>query len=390
MPDDLSPGNRQARHRGGVLSIHILHTEWSSGWGGQELRVVAESAAFRARGYQVLIACQPDSMIRPRAEEAGIPVIPVVLKKGPRPASVRKAMRIIREYHVDVVHTHSSVDAWNFGLAARLLGVPVVRSRHLSTRISRSPLSYLLYMMLADRVITSGQAIKDVMVARNKMRPERIVSIPAGIDEKRFSPSVDATGVRREFGLSDGDFVVGIVAVLRSWKGHQYLIEAVAQLRRQGVPVKLLIVGAGPQEANLRRMIHEKELEGIAILTGHRKDVPSLMKAMQCLVLPSTDNEATSQVLPQAMAMKVAVIATDVGGLAEVVIDHDTGLLVPPHDPNALAEAIHWIQQHPQETRQMAERGYEHALANFTFDRMIERTEQVYLDVLKSKQRSPR
>lgn len=372
------------------MSIHILHTEWSSGWGGQELRVVAESVAFRARGYQITIACQPDSMILPRAQEAGIPVIQLVLKKGLRPASVLQAMRIIREYHVDLVHTHSSVDAWNFGLAARLLGVPVVRSRHLSTRISRSPLSYLLYMMLADRVITSGQAIKDVMVERNKMRPERIVSIPAGIDEKRFAPSVDATGVRREFGLGDGDFVVGIVAVLRSWKGHQYLIEAVAQLRRQGVPVKLLIVGAGPQEANLRRMIHEKELEGIAILTGHRKDVPSLMKAMQCLVLPSTDNEATSQVLPQAMAMKVAVIATDVGGLAEVVIDHDTGLLVPPHDPNALAEAIRWIHEHPQETRQMAERGYAHALANFTFDRMIERTEQVYLDVLKSKQRSPR
>jgi len=137
-------------------------------------------------------------------------------------------------------------------------------------------------------------------------------------------------------------------------------------------------------------MIHDNGLDGIAIMTGYRQDVPSLMRAMQCLVLPSTDNEATSQVLPQAMAMKVAVIATDVGGLAEVVINHDTGLLVPPRDTNALAAAIRWIYEHPQEARQMAERGYDHALANFTFDRMIERTEQVYLDVLKSKQRSPR
>ena len=382
--------HRKAGHRGGVLGINILHTEWSKGWGGQEIRVVAESVAFRGRGYQVTIACQPDSLILPRAQEAGISVIPLVQKKGLRPAGVLKAMRIIRAHRFDLVHTHSSVDAWNFGLAARFLGVPVVRSRHLSTRISRGPLSYLLYMKLADQVITSGQAIKDVMIERNGMRPERIVSIPAGIDESRFLPSVDASGVRTEFGLRDGDFVVGIVAVLRSWKGHQYLIEAAAQLQRQGVPVKLLIVGAGPQEGNLRRMIHDKDLDGVAIMTGYRQDVPSLMKAMQCLALPSTDNEATSQVLPQAMAMKVPVIATDVGGLAEVVIDHDTGLLVPPRDANALAAAIRWIHEHPQEARQMAERGYDHALANFTFDRMIERTEQVYLDVLKSKQRSPR
>jgi hypothetical protein len=162
------------------LGINILHTEWSKGWGGQEIRVVAESVAFRGRGYQVTIACQPDSLILPRAQEAGIPVIPLVQTKGLRPAGVLKAMRIIRAHRFDLVHTHSSVDAWNFGLAARFLGVPVVRSRHLSTRISRGPLSYLLYMKLADRVITSGQAIKDVMVERNRMRPERIVSIPPG------------------------------------------------------------------------------------------------------------------------------------------------------------------------------------------------------------------
>jgi hypothetical protein len=181
--------------------------------------------------------------------------------------------------------------------------------------------------------------------------------------------------VRTEFGLRDGRFRHRYRGGTAQLEGHQHLIEAAAQLQRQGAPVKLLIVGAGPQEGNLRRMIHDNGLDGIAIMTGYRQDVPVLMKAMQCLALPSTDNEATSQVLPQAMAMKVPVIATDVGGLAEVVINHDTGLLVPPRDTNALAAAIRWIYEHPQEARQMAERGYDHALANFTFDRMIERTE---------------
>lgn len=365
------------------MSLKILHTEWSRGWGGQEMRIVAESVAFMKRGYRMMLVCQPDALIRSRAEEAGIPVIVFPQKKGLRPATVLRAMRIIRDQGVNVVHTHSSVDAWNFGLASRLLGVPVVRSRHLSTTISRSPFSYLLYMKLADRVITSGRAIKDEMVRRNRMRPERLVSIPAGIDEKRFNPSVDPQPVMQEMGFAEDDFVVGIVAVLRIWKGHVYLIQAVADLARRGVPIKLLVVGEGPQQQNLQALIRNEGLEHIVRMAGYRKDVPAFMAAMDCLVLPSTENEATSQVLPQAMAMKRPVIATDAGGLAEVVIDRETGLLVPPRDSSALRDAILWVYEHPAEAEQLAERGYRHCLDQFTFDRMIDRTERVYLDVLR-------
>jgi glycosyltransferase involved in cell wall biosynthesis len=300
---------------------------------------------------------------------------------------VRKALGLLRAQRPDLVHTHSSVDAWNFGVAARLLAIPIVRSRHLSTPIRAAWSSRLVYLRLADSVITSGQAIKDAMVARNRIPAERIVSVPAGIDEKRFHPDVDPGPVMREFGLSDRDFVVGIVAVLRNWKGHSYLIQAVAKLVRAGRPVKLLVVGAGPQEKNLRVLIQAERLEQSVLLAGYRQDVPNFIAAMDCMVLPSTENEATSQVLPQAMAMQVPVIATDVGGLSEVVIDRDTGLLIPPRDVEAIADAIGWIADHPGEARALAERGYAHCLENFTFDRMIDRTEQVYRSVLAAHAR---
>jgi glycosyltransferase involved in cell wall biosynthesis len=106
---------------------------------------------------------------------------------------------------------------------------------------------------------------------------------------------------------------------------------------------------------------------------------------MDCVALPSTGDEATSQVLPQAMAMKKPVIATDVGGLGEVVIDHQTGLLVPAADAAALAAAVRWIHENPEPAAALAECGYRHCLANFTFDRMIQRTEDVYRDVLAEK-----
>lgn len=367
---------------GAALSFTILHTEWSSGWGGQEMRIVAESVAFQARGYAMLIAAQPGSQLLARAAEAGLTVIPLKIRKGVDLLAAAACLRIVLRHRVHLVHTHSSPDAWACGIAARLARVPVVRSRHLSTPIRRNAFSRFVYMKLADRVITSGQAIKDEMVHGNRMDAGRIVSIPAGIDVNRFVPAADRGAARRALGLAQGDFVVGIVSVLRSWKGHQDLLEAVDRLARAGVPAKLVIVGAGPREKNIRQRIAELGLGDRVHMTGHRADVPRYIAAMDCMALPSTANEATSQVLPQALAMKVPVVATTVGGLPEVVRDRDTGLLVPPGDPAALAEALAWVHRNPAQAAQMAERGYVHVHASLTFDGMIDRTEAVYRGLL--------
>ncbi len=360
------------------MALKILHTEWSEGWGGQEIRIVAESLTLMEKGYRMRIACQPGSGIMQHAKEAGIPTVPIRMHKGLSLSTVRQTMRAIDEYAIDIVHTHSSVDAKNCGLAARLKGIPVVRSRHLSAPIKRSPLSKFVYMNLADCVITSGQAIRDRMVEVNRMDPARIFSAPAGVDTSRFHPEVDATAVKQEFGFTADEFIVGIVAVIRTWKGHQYLVEAVKDLAQKGYDLRLMIVGAGPYEPTLKQLIAELGIGERVIFTGHRTDVPELIKAMNCLVLPSTKNEATSQVLPQAMAEKVPVISSDAGGLAEVIPSRDVGLLVPAADSAALSEAIAWIYDNPEQSRIMAQGGYQYCLDHFTFEKMIDTTERAY------------
>jgi glycosyltransferase involved in cell wall biosynthesis len=219
------------------------------------------------------------------------------------------------------------------------------------------------------------------------MDPARIFSAPAGVDTSRFHPEVDATAVKQEFGFTPDEFIVGIVAVIRTWKGHQYLVEAVKDLAQKGYDLRLMIVGAGPYEPTLKQLIDELGIGERVIFTGHRTDVPELIKAMSCLVLPSTKNEATSQVLPQAMAEQVPVISSDAGGLAEVIPSRDVGLLVPAADAGALADAIAWIHDHPQESREMAKRGYAHCLENFTFEKMIETTEAAYRFALQRRGR---
>jgi glycosyltransferase involved in cell wall biosynthesis len=367
------------------VGFRILHTEWSSGWGGQEIRIVAEAVALRARGHTVAITCRPDSQILQRAAAEGLQTVPIRFRKGFDPAGIAQCLRAIRAHGIELVHTHSSPDAWTGGLAARLAGVRVVRSRHLSTPVKPQWSSRFVYSRLADRVIASGQAIKDHLVQAAGLDPGRIASIPAGVDVRRFAPRADGPQVRRELGLAETDFVVGIVAVLRSWKGHADLIDAVHQLAARGVPVKLLIAGAGPQQDNLRRKIAQLGMESRVLMLGHRDDVPRLLGAMDCAVLPSTRNEATSQSLPQALAMKVPVIATVVGGLPEVVSDEETGLLVPPGQPVALCEALAWIHRNPDPAKHLAERGHARVQAEFTLEKMIERTETVYRSVLQGR-----
>lgn len=142
-------------------------------------------------------------------------------------------------------------------------------------------------MKLTDKIITSGSMIRDQIIERNRFLPERTVSIPAGIDVGVFSPSVNGKHIRREFNLNENNFLVGTVSMLRGWKGHDYLIEAVKDLEGEIPGIKLIIVGDGPYKENLEKLIKSKHLEKWAIMTGYRDDVPQLIKNFHVFVLPS-------------------------------------------------------------------------------------------------------
>lgn len=364
-------------------TTHILHTEWSNGWGGQEIRILAESQAFVEKGYGVTIASDPHGQLFERATDAGINTVPISMHKGIDLRALKKLIQIIRNHNIGIVHTHSSVDARYGGLAARITGRPVVRSRHLSTLIKRSPLSWLLYMKLADRVITSAESIRQEMIHRNRMSSEKIIAIPAGIDEKKFSLDRDLPDIRSKLGFSDSDFVIGVVAVIRSWKGHKHLIDAVNLLKNRIPNIRLLIVGDGPIRTEIEQKIVQDGLGDHALLTGHQVDPAPYIKAMDVAILPSYSNEATSQSLPQAMAMKRPVISTNIGGLPEVVIHEKTGLLVPPSDTESIATAIQRLFDEPKLRTELSESGYRHVLEHFTFSHMIDKTESVYRSILK-------
>ncbi|HEU5323053.1 MAG TPA: glycosyltransferase, partial [Methylomirabilota bacterium] len=348
-------------------------TEASPGFGGQEIRILVEARWLLDHGHAVLVAAQPGSRLLAEAGGAGVPATAVRMRGSLDAGAFVALRRLMRDRRVGLVHTHSSVDSWLAGLAGRSLGRAVVRSRHVSIPILRYR---ALVYRLAHRVIASGDAVA-ATVARGGVPAGRIVSIMPGVDTTRFHPGVSGAGVRAELGLGTAP-VVGLVANIRGSKGHRFFLEAAREVLGAVPTARFLVVGDGVGYDDVRRRVRELGLEAAVHLTGFRRDVPEVMAALDVLVLPSVRSEATSQVVPQALAVGTPVVATRAGGLAEIVRDGETGRRVPPADPAALARAVLECLADPAGARAMARRGQARVHAEHGLDAVMARTLDAY------------
>jgi len=341
----------------------VLHTESSPGLGGQELRTLSEARWTAERGWRVLLAGQPDGRFVGHARAAGLEAVGVRMRGGWDLGAVCALQRLIRREQVSIVHTHSSVDGWVGGLAARAAGVPVVRTRHVSIRIRRrwNP----VYRWLADRVITSGEAIRTLVIEAG-VDPGRVVAIPAGVDLAEFTGgSDDGHAMRESLGLARP--VIGSVAMFRGSKGHAHLLDAFATVHARHPAARLLLVGDGIRRPWVEGLAKDRGLGEAVVFTGFRADVPVLLRAMDCFVLASTRTEGVPQSLLQAFAAGVPVVASSIGGIPEVVKDGETGILVPPEDAAALARAIESVlsdgsgaSARAREARRLVEERFSH------------------------------
>ena len=327
-------------------SLTILHTEASLGWGGQERRILVEALAMRQRGHRLLLACDPRGELCGRARQAGFPVTELAFG-GRRnlPAWVR-LRRLLAAGDIEVLHTHSSLDSWVGSLAWRSLRQRplLVRTRHLSTRVADNWPTRWLYPDPAA-IVTTGQVTRELLMERLQVPGGRIFSIPTGVDLAEVRSREKSPELLARLKIPAEAFIIGTVAVLRSWKGHLYLLEALADLVQQGEPAYLLVVGEGPYRGVIEEKVRDLELEARVRLVGYQDAVAPWFALMDAVVLASYAHEGVPQSLLQAMAMGQAVVGCAVGGIPEVVIEGETGLLTPPRDPAALARALRLLQE---------------------------------------------
>jgi glycosyltransferase involved in cell wall biosynthesis len=359
--------------------LAILHTEASLGWGGQEQRIFVEAQALRQRGHRLAFACDHRGELHRRALLQGFPVTPLTFGGLNNFGALIRLRRLLSTSGPDILNTHSSLDSWVGSLACQSLSTPplLVRTRHLSTRVKINWQTRWLYQNPAA-IITTGEATKQLLMQRLGVPARQIFSIPTGVDLTEFIPQEKNRELLDRIKIPPEAFVFGSVAVLRSWKGHLYLLEAFQKLIAEGVRAYLLLVGEGPYRVVIQEKITQLGLQPWVRLAGFRDQVAPWFALMDVVVLASYANEGVPQSLLQAMAMARPVIGTTVGGIPEVVISGETGLLAPPRDPSSLAQVLTRLMTDPDLRRDLGRRGRELVVERFSLEQMAAEIEAVY------------
>ncbi len=352
----------------------IVHSESSTGWGGQEHRVMAELTGFQRRHHAVWLLAPQESGIAKRAADAGIAIVPLRGARLRFPLDCVRVALWLRRQSVQVVNTHSSRDGWLVGLAARLARVPfVVRTRHIDVEYPNRWLSRHVFTSLTDHVLTTSQKITANFRRIFDLSENRISTVPTGIDLTRFSPA----GPRARL-AADGEPLVGMVSVLRSWKGHEQFIEAARLAAATGFTGRFVIVGEGPMRAGIEAAIQGLNLSDRVTLTGYREDVPEVLRALSVLVIASTKHEGVPQIGLQALATKTPVVGSDAGGTPEIIRHGETGRVFPAGDAEALTQAIREALQNIEATRAMSERGRAFVETHHSLGAMLDTLEALY------------
>lgn len=364
------------------MSLRIVHSESSKGWGGQENRTLNELIGMRERGHVCAVVCQPGARLAGRAREAGFEVFEVAMRGALDLPAMLKMRGIFRRCGADIVNTHSGRDTQLAGMAAlSLFGrrPRIVRTRHLALPIT----SKFSYSVLPDRVVSVSRYVGDYLASAG-VPASMIATVPTGIDLSRYARDESLGTLRQELGLAPETLLVGTVAILRIKKGHADLLEAAKTVLAAHPDVHFVFAGDGPQQANLERRIAELGLGERVHMLGLRRDVANVLASLDLFVLP-THQEALGTAFVEAGAMQLPVIGTNVDGVPEVIADGESGLLVPAKDPAALAAAIAGLLADRGRRMNMGAAGRQRAERLFSRAAMAAGMDAVYRQLLEAR-----
>lgn len=359
----------------------IVHTESSLGWGGQEIRILTESAGLRRRGHDVRLIAAHGARIVDEAARYGVPVTPLPIGRK-RPRGLAALARALRGARPQILNSHSSTDSWLGAIACRLIGVPaplLVRTRHVFVPVRSDPATRWLYRSAAARIVTTGDALAERLIRDLGLDAARVISVPTGVDPTRYANRHKQTA-REQLRLPADVQLIGIVATLRSWKGHRYLIDALPLLAARDA--RLVVVGDGPQRAALEEQVARRGLVDRVAFAGQQADVAPWLAALDVFALPSYANEGVPQALLQAMFARVPCVTTDAGAISEIARDGDTATIVAKQDPAALAHGVDRLLADPALGRSLAENALAFVATRYTLDAMLDRMEAVFRQTL--------
>ncbi len=363
--------------------IRALHVINSLVTGGAEMLLLRLCTSLPQSGVEPIVATLlPGGDLEKRFRDAGVTLVDLSRKGKPSVGAVNHLVREIRARKVDIVHTHLVRAGIAGKLAAAVSRVPVVTTRHY-TRDAKSRrwdfvAEDVLTRLLADRVIAIGESVFDTIREQNVCDHEKVVLHRNAIDVASY-----AHQDRHE---RTTNLVIGTVGRLHPAKAHEVFLDALAMVRRNHPEVTGVIVGGGERLGVLKEYTEQRDLADAVTFTGpvDSDAVRDWLHRFDIFVLPS-DWEGLPISLIEAAAASLPVVATDVGGCPEVVRDGETGFLVPPRDPKAMADAISRLVIDENLRTAFGNRAVEVAKSEFDIRRLADQTAALYREILMRK-----
>lgn len=353
--------------------MSLFHIDAGKEWRGGQRQSFFLVRELRKMGYRVEFVVQPGSPLEQKAVEAGLPVLPLRMRNELDFPAVWKLAAEMKKRSCRLAHFHEAHGLAIGTAAARRAGVPL---RFISRRVDFPLRSRSKYTREIDGLIAISEGVRKVLLDSGVPDP-LITVIPSGIDFTPFETAGPRDFLRREFGFAPDEFLVGIVAALEDHKGHTYLIEASKIVRQQAPKVRFIVVGSGSLRMDLDRQAKDLGVEDIVFFLGFRDDVPRILASLDMFVL-SSHHEGMGSSLLDALASRLPVVATRAGGIPEVIEDRETGLLVPPRDPAALAGAILELYRDRELAARLAGRGLEVVRRKFSAEAMAGKIARLY------------
>jgi glycosyltransferase involved in cell wall biosynthesis len=370
--------------------MKILQICSASEMGGGEVHVADLVRGLAGRGHAVYLAVRPESPLREPLAGVIASWHELPLRNSLDVASARSIAELIGDHGIEIVHAHMGRDYLIAALACRnAKRAKLIITRHHYLPLKKNPI-YRWMLQDAARFIAVSETVKESLVERIQMPPENVSVIPNWIDAERFQP-VDREAARAMFRVRSS-LAVACIGQITPAKGQEEYVRAAGRVAHMRSGIEFLIAGeeheeGAPFTAQLLKLAEASGLRDKLRFLGHVRHIPELLGAVDVVVVPSWD-EGFSLVTVEALAARRPVLASNVGGIRDIIKDGTTGILVPPRDVHALTDKLLWMVSDSPLRERLAAQGQREVYQRFGRDQIISRIEAVYEEVLSSSSES--
>ncbi|MCK4261031.1 MAG: glycosyltransferase [Halanaerobiales bacterium] len=371
-----------------MRKIKVIHLIEDLKTGGAE-RVLANIVTrLNKEKYEVEVWCLVrGGKIAEELREKRIKVRVLNLSTYHDPLNILKLTSLLRREKVNILHT-SGYFASTFGrISGLLVKVPIVFAHPQSTYFYYQKKHLLTENFLSrftDKIICCSEAVKNWAKDYERIRENKLITIYNGINLEEFKKVVNSKEVRKELSLTGKERIIGTVGRLEPVKNPDLLLRATSLVKKRFPNLKVLFVGKGSLRDSLEKLAEGLGLKENIIFAGEKKNVFPFLSLMEVFILCS-NIEGLSLALIEAMSAGIPVIGTKVGGIPEIIENGINGILIPPDNPEAFAEAIIYLLNHPEEAKKMGERGKEICKNKFSSEMMVEKIEELYEHFIKRR-----